>query len=190
MPNKWVAFLFILTVAALQTAARAHDLPGQPSHVLSEDPDAPPAVQIETHIGAYHVILMASPASPQPDERGTLTLSVFRSDNEEPFVGRVTFKAIADSLFSEQEETIGVQFIRDDVYEQGFLFKEAGDYIIRAEFDIDGQPSAVDLPLTIGRPSSLGTIGVVIALLLIALVAVNMLQRRRLQRMQAAASST
>jgi hypothetical protein len=181
--------LTVVTVVALQSAALAHDVPGQPSHVLSDDPDAPPSVQVETHIGPYHVILMATPASPKPGERGTLILDAARIDDGQPFIGKVTFKALDDSVFSGGEELIGVQYVRDDVYRQGFLFREAGDYRIRAEFEPGGEPFTVELPLTIGTPSRIGTIGAVGFTLLVALVAVNLMQRRRLQRVRTATSS-
>ena len=187
MAKKLITACFLLGAVFLQPTALAHDVAGQPTHVLNEDPNAPPAVQVETHTGPYHVNLMASPASPKPDERGTLTLSVYRSENGQPFIGKVTFKALDNSMFFGKAETIGIQYIRDDVYQQSFLFKEAGDYVIRAEFEADGEMHGVGLPLTIGTPSSLGIIGAVITVLLIALVSVNLVQRRRLQQLRAAA---
>lgn len=190
MAKTLMSFCCFLTAVALQSPAFAHDVPGQPSHVLSEDPDAPPAVQVETHLGPYHVIFVASPAAANPGERGTLTLSASRSDDGQPFIGKVTFKALGDSISSGKEETIGLQYLRDDVYRQSFLFKEAGDYIVRAEFEADGEPYAVDLPLTIGTPSRIGTVGVAGISLLVALVTVNLVQRRRLRHMRAATSST
>jgi len=169
---------------ALQSSAFAHDVPGKPSHVMSDDPNAPPSLQMESQVGQYHLTLIAFPAFLTPDETGTVNLYAMRVDDGQPFFGEVTFKVRNDSLFSSREETIGTQQIHGDHYSQDFVFEENGDYIIRAEFEADGESHAVDLPLTIGTPSSLGTIGVVIAALLIALIIVNLVQRQRLQRVK------
>lgn len=184
MAKELIATWCLVCAFALQSTAHAHEVAGQPTHILSDDPDNPPSVQIETQIGQYHVTFMAFPAFPKPDEPGTVNLYASRIDDGQPFVGEVTFKVRDDRIFSSKEETIGTQYIHDDVYLQGFLFKEVGDYIIRAEFEADGEPYSVDLPLTIGTPSSLGTIGVASIAILIALVTVNLVQRRRLQHTQ------
>ena len=186
MAKALIATCCFLFVVALQSTACAHDVAGQPAHVLSEDPDTPPSVQMQTRIGQYHVTYMAFPAFPKPGELGTVNLYASRIDNEQLYSGEVTFKVRDDSLFSSWEQTIGTQQIHDDHYSQNFVFEEDGNYIIRAEFEADGEPYSVDLPLTIGTPLSFGTIGVVSGVILIALVTVNLVQRRRLQHVQAA----
>lgn len=190
MAKTLIATCYFLGAVALQSAAYAHEVAGQPSHVPSEDPNTPPSVQIETEIRQYHVTFIAFPAFPEPDETGTVNLYASRIDTGQPFIGEVTFKMRGDSLFSVREETIGTQQIHGDHFSQDFVFEKAGNYVIRAEFEADGESYSVELPLTIGTPSSLGTIGVVIALLVIGLVSVNLVQRRRMQHIQTATSST
>ena len=186
MAKALIAACCFLAVVALQSTAYAHEVAGQPSHVLSEDPDAPPSVQMQTRIGQFDVTITAFPAFLKPDERGTVNLYASRIDNGQPYAGEVTFKVRDDSLFSNWEQTIGTQQIHDDHFSQDFVFKDEGDYIIRAEFEADGEPYSVDLPLTIGTPLSFGTIGIVGGAILIALVTVNLVQRRRLQHVQTA----
>ncbi len=169
-----------LVAAALQSSAYAHEVPGKPSHVLGDDPDAPAAVQIEAESGRYHLTLIAFPAFPKPGEPETVNLQASRIDDGQPFIGEVTFKVRGNGLFSD-EETIGTQKLHGDHYSQELVFEEDGDYVIRAEFEADGASHAVELPLTVGTPSSLGTIGAVGGAILIALVTVNLVQRRRLQ---------
>jgi hypothetical protein len=67
----------------------------------------------------------------------------------------------------------------ENVFRQGFLFHEAGDYIITAEFEAGGEPYVIDFPLRIGKPTPVGPIGVTVALLVIVLVGVSVIQRRR-----------
>jgi len=186
MAKALIAACCFLGVVALQSRAHAHEVAGQPSHVLSEDPDAPPSVQMQTRIGQFDVAITAFPAFLKPDERGMVNLHASRIDDGQPYAGEVTFKVRDDSLFSNWEQTIGTQQTHDDHFSQDFVFKDEGHYIIRAEFEADGEPYNVNLPLTIGTPLSLGTIGAVGGAILIALVTVNLVQRRRLQHVQAA----
>ncbi len=175
----------VLVLVALQSFVHAHEVPGKPSHVLSDDPDAPPSLQMETESGRYLLTLTAFPASPKPGQPGTVNLYASRIDDGHPFIGEVTFEARDDGLFSDKQDTIGTQQLHGDHYSQEFVFKEAGDYVLRAEFEADGATHVVELPLTVGTPSSLGTIGAVGGAILIALVTVNLMQRRRLQATRA-----
>ena len=99
--------------------------------------------------------------------------------------GRATFKVRDDSWFSSVEEVLGTQNIDDGVYRQGFIFSEAGNYIVTAEFESDGEPYIIDFPLRIGEPDSIGPIGIAVVIIILVIVGVNITQRRRLQRMKA-----
>jgi len=160
--------------------ASAHHVLGRPSYALNEDSNTPPSMQIETQIGKYDVTYMVFPAFPRPNEPGRVNLYAVRMDNGTPFRGRVTFKVRDDSLFDDNEELLGVQEVDDNVYRQGFEFLQKGDYIIRAEFAADGEPYQIDFPLRIGEPSSLGPIGITVAVIIIVLISVNILQRKKL----------
>lgn len=85
-----------------------------------------------------------------------------------------------DALFNVNEELLGVQAVDDNVYRQGFEFREAGDYIIRAEFESGGQAYQIDFPLRIGEPSPLGPLGIAVGIIVFVLLAVNVLQGKRL----------
>jgi hypothetical protein len=56
---------------------------------------------------------------------------------------------------------------------------EAGDYIITAEFEADGEPYVIDFPLRIGETPLLGPIGIAVGALVIVLLTINIVQRRR-----------
>ena len=137
-------------------------------------------MQIETQIGKYAVTYMVFPAFPRPNEPGRVNLYAVRMDDGMPFRGKVSFKVRDDSLFDDNEELLGVQEVDDNVYRQGFEFLQKGDYIIRAEFEAAGEPYQIDFPLRIGEPSSLGPIGISVAVIVIVLIGVNILQRKKL----------
>lgn len=165
--------------------AFAHHVLGRPSYSLGEDSNTPPSMQIETQIGAYYLTYMAFPAFPKPGESGRVNLYASRIDNGAPFDGKVVFKVRDDSFFSSKQETLGMQDIDDGVYRQGFVFKEAGDYIVTAEFESGGEPYIIDFPLRIGEPFPVGPIGLTILILAILLVVVNLTQRKRMSRIKA-----
>jgi hypothetical protein len=103
-------------------------------------------------------------------------------DDNKPFTGNVTFKVRDDSWFHKNEETLGMQPPVDNVYRQNFEFLQKGDYIISASFEAGGAPYIIDFPLRIGKPAAIGPIGIAVAVIITALLSVNLIQRKRLLR--------
>ena len=165
--------------------AQAHHVLGRPAYSLGADSNTPPSMQIETQIGEYYVTYMAFPAFPKPNQRGRVNLYASRIDNGNTFNGEVVFKVKDDSWFSSKEEVLGNQKIDDGVYRQGFIFTKSGSYVVTAEFESDGEPYIIDFPLQIGEADSIGPLGITVAILIFAIVGVNITQRRRLQRIKA-----
>lgn len=180
----------VVSLLVVTTNAIAHHVLGRPSYSLGADSNTPPSMQIETQIGEYYVTYMAFPAFPKPGDQGRVNLYASRIDNGTTFNGKVTFKVRDDSLFSSKEEQLGVQDIDDGVYRQGFIFKEAGDYIVTAEFESGGQPYTIDFPLQIGDPFPIGPLGGSIFVVALILIIVNVTQRKRLARMKASQHHT
>lgn len=158
----------------------AHHVLGRPSYSLNEDSTTPPSMQVETQIGSYYVTYMVFPAFPSPKEPGRVNLYITRIDNGEPYTGQIIFKVRDNSWFSSREEILGVQNVDDNVFRQGFEFSESGKYIIRAEFEAGGEPYQIDFPLQIGDSPALGPIGLTVSIIMIVIIAVNLLQRKRL----------
>jgi len=160
--------------------AVAHHVLGRPSYGLNEDSNTPPSMQVETRIGEYFVNYMVFPAFPRPKQPGRVNLYVKRVDTGEPFQGDVVFRVRNDTWFGAQEQLLGVQRPDDNVYRQGFLFSEAGDFIITAELQAAGETRVIEFPLRIGKPWPLGLIGIAAAVVVVLLAAVSILQRKRL----------
>ncbi len=171
--------VLLLSLSLWHPPSQGHHVLGRPSYSLSEDSNTPPSLQVETQIGEYFVTYMAFPAFPRPHEPGRVNLYASRIDTGEPFQGEVTFKVRDDVWFDGKEETLGVQAVDDNVYRQGFVFREEGDYLITAEFEAGGEPYSVDFPLRIGEPAPLGPIGVTVTILAAVLLGVNIAQRKR-----------
>lgn len=160
--------------------ALAHHVLGRPAYSLSEDSTTPPSMEVETQIGNYYVTYMVFPAFPVPNEPGRVNLYASRIDNGKPYQGKVTFKVRDNSWFSNREEILGEQNVDDNVFRQGFQFSEEGNYIIRAEFESDGEPYKIDFPLQIGSPAKIGPLGIAIAIILLVLFGINIIQRKKL----------
>ena len=180
MKRGWLAVLALL----FPLVAGAHHVLGRPAYSLNEDSNTPPSMQVETKVGKYYVTFMAFPAFPKPNEKGRVNVYLRRIKDGATFKGKVTFLVRDDRWFAPKPETIGMQDPDDNVYRQGFVFSEAGDYIITAKFQADGEPYTIDFPLRIGNPSPVGPIGLTVIAIVVLLVSVNVIQRRRLQRLQ------
>ena len=177
---KYLRVPAVFCVLLVCLPVQAHHVLGRPSYSLSEDSTTPPSMQVETQIGDYYVTYMAFPAFPSPNEPGRVNIYASRIDNGDPFQGKMTFKVRDDAWFSDKEELLGVQDVDDNVFRQGFEFNEAGNYIIRAEFESAGVPYQIDFPLRIGDPSSFGPLGIAITIILFVLFGVNIAQRKKL----------
>jgi hypothetical protein len=182
MPSLRLLLIFGLWSAALSWPADAHHVLGRPSYGLNEDSNTPPSIQVETQAGAYFLNYTAFPAFPRPEEPGRIHLYVSRIDNGEPFQSRVTFEVRENSWFSSAVDVLGVQDPDDNVFRQGFLFHNTGDYIVTAQFEADGQAYSVDFPLRIGEPWPLRPVTLAIGAAVIGLVGLSLLQRKRLLR--------
>jgi len=182
---KKTHFLIVLFTLITSLPVQAHHVLGRPSYSLGEDSNTPPSMEVETQIGDYYITYMVFPAFPRPNEQGRVNVYATRIEDGAPFQGEVTFKVRDDSWFSRHEETLGTQPPDDNVFRQGFVFKQDGDYIISAQFEAGGAPYIIDFPLRIGNPPPIGPLGLTFATLGLLLIAVNIKQRRRLGRLKA-----
>jgi len=179
--------LALLGLLVWTLPALAHHVLGRPAYSLNEDSNTPPSMEVETQVGHYFVTFMAFPAFPRPGEPGRVHLYASRIDNGEPFQGEVRFSVRDDTWFGADAELLGVQPPDDNVYRQGFVFRETGNYIVTAAFESGGEPHVIDFPLRIGDPAPIGPVGIAIGAIVLVLVGVNIAQRRRLQGLKARA---
>lgn len=164
--------------------AQAHHVLGRPAYSLNEDSNTPPSMQAEVQIGEYLVTYMVFPAFPKPNQPGRVNLYASRIKDGKPYQGRVTFHARADGWLSwlgiaSDSVKLGTQPADDNVFRQGYMFHQAGDYIISAAFDVEGEAYVVDFPLRIGEPGPVGPGAIIAGLVITLLLGVTILQRRR-----------
>lgn len=174
----------MITVFALccSQLVLAHHVLGRPAYSLNEDSNTPPSMQVETQIGNYFVTYMVYPAFPKPGEAGRINLYAIQTESGAAFNGQVTFMVRDDVWFGAETEQLGIQPPDDNVFRQGFVFSEEGNYIITAQFEAGGEPYVIDFPLRVGNPAAIGPVGVMIGAIVMVLVGVNLIQRKRLLR--------
>ncbi len=173
--------IFIVTVL-ISAQAVSHHVLGRPAYSLNENSNTPPSMNIETQIGNYFVTAMVFPAFPKPNEAGRVHFYATHLDSGEPLNTDVIFRVKDNGWFSNHEEKLGAQVLDDSVYRQGFIFQQQGDYIITAEFVADNQPYSIDFPMTVGNPAPVGPLGIAITIIVFILMAVSIVQRKRLIR--------
>jgi hypothetical protein len=142
---------------ALAEFAAAHHVLGRPSYSLGEDSNTPSSLQAEARVGDYFVTYMVFPA-----------FLALRDNSWLSWVG-----------LGSGTEQIGLQSLDDGVFRQAFNFHQAGDFILSAAFDVNGEPHGIDFPLRVGPPPIIGPIGIAVGLLVIVLLSISLIQRRR-----------
>jgi hypothetical protein len=178
-----ISCVALVAVAALLTAdfAAAHHVLGRPAYSLNEDSNTPSAAQGESMIGDFLVTYMVYPAFPRPRERGRINLYLKDRRAKTSYEGKVTFRIRDNSLLSRlwgdsHAARLGSQAPDDQVFRQGFVFPENGEYMLSAEFIVAGQPLKFEFPLRVGKPMP---VGYIVGFGLAALFAFAIIYRRR-----------
>lgn len=174
--------MIIVSALCWTQVVLAHHILGRPAYSLNEDSNTPPSMQVETQIGNYFVTYMVYPAFPKPGEPGRINLYAVHMESGEPFTGQVTFMVRDDVWFGAETEHLGIQPPDDNVFRQGFVFSEEGNYIITAQFEAEEEPYIIDFPLRVGNPAPIGPGGLMVGIIVLVLVGVNLIQRKRLLR--------
>ena len=180
------ALLLLLAAALWPQAAAAHHILGRPSYSLNEDSNTPSSMQGEVVIGKYTVTYLVFPAFPRPGAPGRVHLYASRTDTGKPFQGEVRFSVREQGWLEwlgigagKRSEPMGVQTLDDGVFRQPFTFQREGDYMVTAQFEAEGEPYIIDIPLRVGAPPAFGPIGIAVGVVLALLIGVSLIQRRR-----------
>jgi len=176
--RRILKLLLVVPILLTTLQALSHHVLGRPAYSLNEDSNTPPSMNIETQIGDYFVTAMVFPAFPRPGEPGRINFYVTEIDTSIPLNSDVTFSVRNDSWLSSNVEKLGAQILDDNVYRQGFIFNQKGDYIITAAFEAKGVPYSIDFPMRVGEPATFGPLGITIILITLVLFYVNFVQKK------------
>ena len=176
--------LFIVLLVQGIGVSSAHHVLGRPSYSLNEDSNTPPSMNLETRVGDYFITAMIYPAYPKPNQPGRINLYATHLDSGEPLDAAITFKVRENSWLVERQQKLGAQVLDDNVYRQAFVFQHQGDYIITAEFKVDGETYSIDFPLQVGTGHGYGWLSISITGLILLLIVVSIVKRKSLMRIR------
>jgi hypothetical protein len=184
--SPWTAPVTACAVAALALAAHAHHIMGIPHYSYDEAYPQAPVITYAIEAGPYVVNLTGYPGRPAPHELAEVHAYVRRaSDDSDVFSGPINARVERDGLFGPQVVWGPVETrFEENLHKLAPTFGEAGNYRVRLEMMLEGQPYELDFPMVVGEPTSPTTTllafgGGLLALLVVARAAKIKLDRRR-----------
>ena len=199
LKSAGIAFLFsginpknlILTAAATITIASSGLSAGEEGAALAvyiliaSITVAAPVLTYLVHAGAHTVQMTGYPGKPVPHQRCELHVYIRRTDTGQPFDSTVTLTVMRDRMIADDPAIYGpIEASLDDaLYKFYPEFEEESNYYARIEFEAEGAPWIIDLPIVVGEPGSPWTVlaaivgGLILFLVVIRAVRIKMNRR-------------
>lgn len=175
--------VFILSV--FPAVVFSHHILGIPHYAYDEDYPQAPVLTYLVNAGPHEVRMTGYPGKPVPGELCSLHVYINRIDNGEPFAGQVTLTAMKDNLIGEDTVVYGpvAAEIDQSVFKFYPRFETEANFVVRIEFEAEGEPWTIDLPMVAGEPGSpwivlSGVVGA-LAAFLIVIRAIRIKMKRR-----------
>ncbi len=174
-----------LLLVAAAPAAWAHHILGIPHYNYDERYPQAPVLTYLVDAGAHTVQMTGYPGKPAPHQRCELHVYIRRTDTEQPFNGAVTLTVMRDRMIADDLAIYGpIEASLDEaLYKFYPEFEEESNYYARIEFEAEGAPWIIDLPIVVGEPGSPWTVvaaiigGVIVFLVVIRAVRIKMNRR-------------
>ena len=181
------AALVVFAMASLFTPlpAVAHHILGIPHYAYDEQYPQTPVLTYRVDAGAHEVRMTGYPGVPAPGERCSLHVYIRRSDTGASFDDRVTLTVTEDRLIGSDPIVYGpvTATIEEAVFKFFPVFELEANYSARIEFEADGEPWIIDLPIVVGEPGSpwlvLGGVAIATLSFLVVIRALRIKSRRR-----------
>ena len=175
-----VVFMFF-TMAA---AASAHHILGIPHYAYNEQYPQTPILTYLVNAGPHQIKMTGYPGIPRPNEFCSYNVYIQRLDDKKPFDGPVTFSVIRNELVGKDPVIYGPVEARLDqaVYKFYPRFGSEANYTVRIDYEAEGAPWTIDLPVVVGQPGSPWTVLICIGVGLIVFLVVIRAVRIKRQR--------
>ena len=146
-----------LAAVALATLAYGHHIMGVPHYAYDEAYPQAPVVTYAVQAGPYVVKVTGYPGRPAPFERAEIHAYLQTADEREIYSGPIEASVRRTGLLG-QEVVWGPNpaLFDDNLHKFTPSFGEAGQYHIRLELDLEGQPYEIDFPIAVGEPGHPG----------------------------------
>lgn len=181
--GRWLVALMLLT--ALAGRAWAHHILGIPHYAYDEAYPQTPVLTYVAEFGPYEIKMTGYPGKPQPGEQCTLHVYIRGVDEGELFAGPVTMTVFRDHFIGENAIVYGpvTAEIEDSLYKFFPRFGDEANYLVRIEYEAEGAPWIIDLPMVVGEPGSpwlvLGALAAGVIVFLLGIRAVRIKRNRR-----------
>jgi hypothetical protein len=185
---KIIAIFFLLACIAFALSANAHHILGVPHYAYDEAYPQTPTLTYRIEAGPNEVRMTGYPGIPKPGERCSLHVYISNRDNGTPFKDPVTLTVMQDSFFGDDPIIYGpsTAHLEEAMFKFNPIFKEEANYIIRVQYQAEGAPWIIDLPMAVGEPGNpwtvLGTLAAALTTFLIIIRAIHIKQKRRAKR--------
>ncbi len=184
-PTIAAALFFALLVVAPVGSVHAHHILGIPHYSYDEDYPQTPVLTYRVEAGDYDVKMTGYPGKISPGQRCSIHLYIHRKSTGELLDTPVTMTVSRDRMFLADPVVYGPMVGRLDerIYKFHPRFEEESDYLVRVEFEADGAPWTIDLPMVVGEPGSPAmVVGIVLAALAGFLVVIRAVRIKRGRR--------
>lgn len=170
----------------LALAATGHHIMGVPHYAYDESYPQAPVITYAVEAGPYLIKVTGYPGRPAPGELAEVHAYIVRvEDASQVFAGDIEARVEHDGLFG-PSVVWGPRPTRfeENLHKLSPQFGEAGNYRIRLEMELEGQPYEIDFPLVVGDPANPASVlalwgGAVLFLLVAVRAAKIKLDRRR-----------
>ncbi len=185
--GKIAALLLVVSVAA-PLPTQAHHILGIPHYAYDEQYPQTPVLTYRVDAGAHEVRMTGYPGVPAPGERCSLHVYIRHSGSGALFDDTVTLTVSEDRLIGSDPVVYGpiTASLEEAVYKFFPEFESEANYVARIEFEADGEPWIIDLPMVVGEPGSpwlvLAGVALATVIFLVVIRAVRIKRRRRARR--------
>jgi hypothetical protein len=174
----------VAIAAAISGEADAHHILGIPHYAYDERYPQTPVLSYRLDAGPYDVRMTGYPGHPQPGDRVSLHVYVTRKHDGGLYAGALTGTVFQDALIGDDVKVYGpvTATLEERLFKFDPVFAEEANYTVRVQFDVEGVPWTIDLPMVAGEPGSpwsvLGGTAAGVSALLIVVRAVRIKRRR------------
>jgi hypothetical protein len=177
----------LLLFAFCATPASAHHILGVPHYAYDEAYPQTPVLTYAVNAGPNEVKMTGYPGKPKPGERCALHVYIRDMEAGQPFDGDVSLSVMKDNLIGRDPVIYGPMQapLEEAMYKFYPRFADEANYLVRIEYEIEGVPWTIDLPMVVGTPGSpwavLGVLVGGVVLFLVVIRAIRIKRRRRLK---------
>jgi len=180
-----LVFVSIMSVLVFSAPAWAHHILGVPHYAYDEAYPQTPVLTYRADVGSYELKMTGNPGKPRPGQRCSLHVYIRDPKSGAVFDDTVTLSVFRDQLVGADPIIYGPikGRIEEAMYKFFPTFDEEANYRVRIEFEADGEPWIIDLPMVAGEPGSpwavLGSIAAGVGVFLIVVRALRIKMKRR-----------